>query len=124
MRWPSGAARSSDGAAERYEAARTAAYETLFDLELQQGRHAHVVSELGGLLRTTPFNERFCEQLMVALYRSGRQTEALDTFLQMQRRLQTDIGVLPSPTLRRHQQAILTHDPIISRNGSFVTLRG
>ncbi|MDH6622289.1 DNA-binding SARP family transcriptional activator [Streptomyces sp. LBL] len=48
--------------------------------------------------------ERFCEQLMIALYRSGRQADALDTYRRMWQRLSEEIGVLPSPSLRSVEQ--------------------
>jgi DNA-binding SARP family transcriptional activator len=73
------------------------AAETLFDLELQRGQHTEIIPELTEFVEYNPLNERFCEQLMVALYRSGRQTEALYACRRMRQRLDAEPGVAPSP---------------------------
>ncbi|HEY3608765.1 MAG TPA: AfsR/SARP family transcriptional regulator [Pseudonocardiaceae bacterium] len=111
-------------AVARFEAARSVAAETLFDLELRQGRHTEIIPELSGLVESQALNERFCEQLMVALYRSGRQIEALDAYRRMRLRLDTELGVAPSPTLRTYERAILAHDPALRIGADHAALRG
>jgi SARP family transcriptional regulator, regulator of embCAB operon len=110
-------------AAARYEAARMVALETLFDLELRIGRHADIIPTLRELVESTALNERFCEQLMIALYRSGQQTEALATYHRMRHRLDAELGVQPTRTLRNHEKAILAHDPSLQLHANHLTLR-
>lgn len=110
-------------AAARYEAARSVAVELLFDLELGCGRHTEVIPELSELVESPSLNERFCEQLMVALYRSGRQTEALEVYRRMRIRLDADLGVEPSPTLRKYERAVLVHDPALCTGANYAVLR-
>jgi DNA-binding SARP family transcriptional activator len=69
-------------------------------------------------------NERFCEQLMVALYRSGLQSEALATYRRMRHRLDTELGVQPTQTLRDHERAVLAHDPALLVHANHLVLRG
>jgi DNA-binding SARP family transcriptional activator len=89
----------------RYEQARLHALSLMFDGELRRGNHAAIVAELSALV-TTPsvFQEKFVEQLMVALYRCGRQTDALE----VGRRT-----LAGSTRLSRWEQAILSHDPAL-----------
>jgi SARP family transcriptional regulator, regulator of embCAB operon len=110
-------------AAARYESARSVAVEMLFDLELQCGRHTEVISELSELVESQSLNERFCEQLMVALYRSGRQADALNVYRRMRMRMNADLGVEPSPTLRNYERAVLAHDPALCNGANYTTLR-
>jgi DNA-binding SARP family transcriptional activator len=110
-------------AAARYEAARTVAYETLFDLELRRARHCEIVPELSALVESAQLNERTCEQLMVALYRTGRQSAALEAFRRMRVRLDGELGVEPSPTLRQFELAILNHDPAMGIGSDHTALR-
>jgi hypothetical protein len=110
-------------AAARYEAARLVAVEMLFDLELRCGRHTEVIPELSELVESQSLNERFCEQLMVALYRSGRQADALKVYRRMRMRMDTDLGVEPSPTLRKYERAILAHDPALCTGANYAALR-
>ncbi|MER7399508.1 AfsR/SARP family transcriptional regulator [Streptomyces sp. NPDC000151] len=102
-------------AAARYEEHRLRALETLFDSELLLGRHTAALAELREAHLANPLRERFCEQLMVALYRSGRQAEALDTCRQTWQCLVEQLGVDPSPSLRRVEHAILVQDPALDR---------
>jgi len=99
--------------ATRYTEARTTAHELLFDLELRVGNHARIVPELTELFAQNPMREQFCSLLMVALYRSGRQIEALEVYRQLRRRLADELGIEPSPILRRFEKAILDHDPLL-----------
>lgn len=109
-------------AAARYEAARISALETMFDLELRAGRHVDIIPTLSELVELM-LNERFCEQLMVALYRAGRQTEALGSYRRLRQRLDLELGVQPTRTLRNHEKAILTHDSSLSINANHLVLR-
>ncbi|GLW89937.1 AfsR/SARP family transcriptional regulator [Actinokineospora globicatena] len=110
-------------AAHHLEAARTVALEVLFDVELRIGRHADIIPALRELVESPQLNERFCEQLMVALYRSGRQAEALATYRAMRHRLDEELGVLPTQTLRDHERAILNHHPALHTRANHMALR-
>jgi DNA-binding SARP family transcriptional activator len=110
-------------AAQRYEATRLSGLEMLFDLELQIGRHADIIPALSELVESPDLNERFCEQLMVALYRSGRQSEALVTYRRMRQRLGDELGIQPTITFRNHEQAILVQDPALHVGANHAVLR-
>jgi DNA-binding SARP family transcriptional activator len=101
-------------AAARYEEYRMRAMELRFDAELRLGRHAAVLAELAEAHTNHPLRERFCEQLMIALYGAGRQADALDVFRRMRRLLDAELGIQPSPALRRVENAILRHDPALA----------
>jgi DNA-binding SARP family transcriptional activator len=81
--------------AERLGELRLNALELRFDAELQLGRHEAVAGELRRLVEEHPYRERFAFQLMVALYRSSRQAEALDVYERVRRRLHDDLGLQP-----------------------------
>ncbi|MGW4565004.1 AfsR/SARP family transcriptional regulator [Streptomyces sp. NPDC004561] len=100
-------------AGARYEEYRMRAMELRFDAELRLGHHAAVLAELAEAHTNHPLRERFCEQLMVALYCSGRQADALDVFRRMRRQLDDELGIQPSPALRNVESAILRHDPAL-----------
>ena len=72
------------------------------------------MSALRAALVENPFRERLWGQLMLALYRSGRQADALETFQEARRVLADELGLEPGPELRRLQEAILAHDPAIA----------
>ena len=95
----------------RLEELREAALEELFDAELALGRHHEVVGGLEALVASGPLRERRWGQLMVALYRDGRQAEALDAFGRLQQVLRQDLGVDPGAELRHLHQAILQQSP-------------
>jgi DNA-binding SARP family transcriptional activator len=101
-------------AVTQYEESRLLAVETLFDAELRVGNHAGIVGELRGILGRDRFHERFWQQLMTALYRSGRQSEALAAYQQLRRRLNDELGLEPSPSTSAFEQAILGHNPLLS----------
>jgi predicted ATPase/DNA-binding SARP family transcriptional activator len=103
------------GAAEslRLEELRLAALEDRIEADLALGRHAELVPELERLGAEQPFRERLHGQLMLALYRSGRQADALDVFQQTRRALVEDLGLEPGPDLQQLQKAILAHDPAL-----------
>ena len=73
--------------AQRYDTARLVALETMFDLKLRCGRHMDIIPMLSELVESPSLNERFCEQLMIALYRSGQQARALSSYFRMRDRL-------------------------------------
>ena len=98
-------------AIERLEEIRLAALERRIDAELALGRHAELVGELQELSAAHPLGERFHGQLMLALYRSGRQTEALDVYRATREALVAEFGIEPTPALRSLERAILTQDP-------------
>ncbi|MDX8029159.1 BTAD domain-containing putative transcriptional regulator [Lentzea sp. BCCO 10_0856] len=77
------------------------------DLDLGLGRHAELVGELSGLIEEHPYRERLRGQLMQALYRSGRQVEALDTYRRFRSALVDELGVEPSAELRGVHESIL-----------------
>jgi DNA-binding SARP family transcriptional activator len=97
----------------RLEDARLDALEEHFEAALAQGRHAEIVSAIGAAIDETPFRERLHGQLMLALYRCGRQADALDAFQQARHVLSEQLGLDPGPELRRLERAILAHDPCI-----------
>ncbi|HEX6714464.1 MAG TPA: ABC transporter substrate-binding protein [Thermoleophilaceae bacterium] len=101
-------------AVERLDERRLQAIEERLDAELALGRSAELVAELEALVRDNPFRERLVGQLMLALYRAGRQAEALAAFQGGRRRLAEELGLEPSDALQRLQGAILTHDPGLS----------
>lgn len=113
----------AQAAAARLEACRASVLELLFDNELKLGSHAHIVPELTALVRTEGLNERLSEQLMIALYRCGRQTDALMVYQKIRNRLAEELGVDPSPMLRNHERAILAHDPELLPQENHLVLR-
>ncbi|WND36992.1 BTAD domain-containing putative transcriptional regulator [Streptomyces sp. BB1-1-1] len=95
----------------RLEEWRLQLLETCLDMDLEQGCHAEAVSELTALTAAHPLRERLRELLMLALYRSGRQAEALAVYADTRRLLADELGVDPRPGLRELQQRILRADP-------------
>jgi DNA-binding SARP family transcriptional activator/tetratricopeptide (TPR) repeat protein len=102
----------------RLEELRTTAREQLFDTELAEGRHARLVAELEGFVADHPLRERPRGQLMLALYRSGRQADALDAYRQARVTLVEELGIDPSSELQQLEQAILRHDPALRFDGA------
>ena len=94
----------------RLEEQRLAAVEACVEADLAAGRHAALVGELRQLVADNPTRERLAGQLMLALYRCGRQAEALETYREARDSL-VEIGVEPGPELRGLQMAILRQDP-------------
>ena len=97
--------------ADRLERLRLVAVEGLFDARLALGESAGLVPELETLARQLPFQESVHRQLMLALYRSGRQQEALAAFQRLRALLDEELGISPSAPLRSLQAAILHQDP-------------
>ncbi|MFJ8858495.1 AfsR/SARP family transcriptional regulator [Streptomyces sp. NPDC102451] len=89
--------------------------ETRLDLDLEVGCHAEAVSELTALTAAHPLRERLRELLMIALYRSGRQAEALAVYADTRRLLAEELGVDPRPELAQLQQRILRADEELAR---------
>jgi DNA-binding SARP family transcriptional activator len=89
---------------------RLAAVEGRVDADLERGRHAELVPELGALVRANPLRERLRGQQILALYRCGRQADALDAYRATKRMLDEELGLEPSPALRELERAILTQD--------------
>jgi basic membrane lipoprotein Med (substrate-binding protein (PBP1-ABC) superfamily) len=87
--------------AERLDELRSRAFEIRVDADLALGRHAELVGELRRLIEETPYRERLVAQLMVALYRAGRQAEALEVYERTRRALDNDLGLQPSEELQR-----------------------
>jgi DNA-binding SARP family transcriptional activator len=81
------------------------------DCDLALGRHEQVLGELQVLVGEHPLRERLRAQQMLALYRAGRQAEALEAYQQAREVLVEELGIEPSPALQRLQQGILRHDP-------------
>src|ERR687887_456431 len=81
------------------------------EADLALGRHGPLVAELEHLIVENPFRERLRAQLMLALYRSGRQAEALAVYQRTRRTLVDELGIEPGESLRQLEQAILAHDP-------------
>jgi DNA-binding SARP family transcriptional activator/streptogramin lyase len=95
---------------DRLEELRLGGTERRIDLELALGHHDDLVPELEALVHTYPLRERLRGHLMVALYRSGRQAEALDAYQEARTALRDELGLEPSEELQALQRAILDHD--------------
>jgi DNA-binding SARP family transcriptional activator len=102
-------------AGERLDDARLDAIELRIDSDLARGRHVQLVPELEELVEREPFRERFRAQLMLALYRSGRQADALEVYRQTRERFVEELGLDPSPELQELEAAILRHDESLRR---------
>src|SRR6185436_3463165 len=101
--------------ASRLEELRLAVQERRIDADLEGGRSAELVTELEGLIAEHPLRERLRGQLMLALYRSGRQAEALAAYQDARRALVGELGIEPGRDLRDLEQAILRQDPRLDR---------
>lgn len=95
----------------RLDEERLTALETCLQLELDLGRHHRLVAELGGLVDEHPLRERLRGQLMLSLYRSGRQAEALETYRNARSILVEEFGLEPGDSLRALRDAIFAGDP-------------
>jgi DNA-binding SARP family transcriptional activator/ABC-type branched-subunit amino acid transport system substrate-binding protein len=99
--------------AGRLEERRLVAFERRVDADLALGRHADLVGELEAAVAREPLRERLRAQLMLALYRSGRQADALEAYRAGRRVLIEELGIEPGPELTRLQAAILEQDPAL-----------
>jgi DNA-binding SARP family transcriptional activator len=93
------------------EGERTAVCEELFGAELELGHHRQIILELQKLVSAHQFHEALRAQLMLALYRSGRQAEALQNYALIRRKLREDLGIEPGPELQELHKAILEQAP-------------
>jgi DNA-binding SARP family transcriptional activator/streptogramin lyase len=125
--------------AARLEELRLVTLEDRAEADLALGQHVELAPELEALVREHPTRERLLEGLMLALYRSGRQVEALDAYRDARRMLDEKLGLEPGSRLQELEQSILTHDPAIAappgrgaaavlrrhrRGGMFIALGG
>ncbi len=92
---------------------RSAAWEECMRLELQIGLHGRAVTELAALVAEFPFREQLTGLFMTALYRTGQQTAALQTYQQARARLNDELGIDPGPVLQELHKRILQSDPIL-----------
>jgi DNA-binding SARP family transcriptional activator/streptogramin lyase len=102
--------RFAQGEIARLQELRLAALEDRIDADLALGRHAELVAELEPLVAAHPLRERLRGQLMLALYRSGRLAEALETYRAGRRALREELGLEPTAALKQLEQAILRQD--------------
>jgi DNA-binding SARP family transcriptional activator/tetratricopeptide (TPR) repeat protein len=100
-------------AVPRLEEARLVALEERLEVDLRLGRHAELVGELEALVAAHQDRERLRRQLMLALYRSARQAEALAVYRGMRQVLVEELGLEPSPALQELERAILRADPAL-----------
>jgi len=99
----------------RLEELRIEVLEERIDADLEQGAGAELVGELEALVADHPLRERLRGQLMLALYRSGRQAEALGAYLDARKALVDDLGIEPSPALQRLYRSILRQEQGLER---------
>ena len=98
----------------RLQESRLEALQERIDVELALGEHARLVGELEGLVREHPLREHFIAQLMLALYRSGRQADALEAYREARNELADNLGLEPSRDLQELERAILTQEPALA----------
>ena len=106
--------RITEAAAAAWEERRLAVAEAYYDHQLRLGRHREILSELSALVAAEPLREWPVGQLMVALYRSGRQTDALARYRQTRAVLDRELGLAPGAALTQVHQQILTGDPALA----------
>lgn len=97
--------------AVRLEELYLTAVEKYIDAGIEAGRHGDLVGQLEGLTEQHPYRERYWEQLMLALYRSGRQAEALRAYRTLRKTLGEGLGIEPGPSVGELERGILLHDP-------------
>ncbi len=100
--------------AGRLEELRLAALEDRIEAELALGRHGELIAELEAMAAEHPYRERVHAQLMLALYRSGRQAEALAVYAEARRAFVDELGIEPGPALRELERAVLAQDPSLA----------
>ena len=103
----------AQSAVVRLGEARLAAFEDRIEADLACGCHAELVGELQALVSEHPLRERLRGQLMVALYRSGRQADALRCYQEGRTTLVDELGIDPGPALQHLEAAVLAHDPAL-----------
>ncbi|MFE7574642.1 BTAD domain-containing putative transcriptional regulator [Streptomyces sp. NPDC057521] len=97
--------------ADRLDEMRLTTLEALYEARLRCERHGECIGDLERLTADHPLRERFYDLLMVALYRSGRQAEAIGVYERARRRLVAALGIEPGPALRGRLESVLTHSP-------------
>lgn len=107
----------ANGVRAELDSRRRLAERDRVDRELADGRHADLLSSLSVAVAADPFDERLVGQYMTALYRTGRQADALAQFEQLRRRLADQLGADPSPAVRLVHRRILTGDPVLVGHG-------
>ena len=100
--------------ADRLMSCRLAGLEARIDADLALGHQAAVIGELESLITASPYRERFRAQLMLALYRVGRQADALTVYMDTRRLLIDELGIEPGEQLRDLHRAVLAHDPVLT----------
>jgi DNA-binding SARP family transcriptional activator/tetratricopeptide (TPR) repeat protein len=105
----------------RLEELRLAALEQAVEQDLAAGRHREVIGELDALVAQEPLNERFHAQRMLALYRSGRQSDALAAYRHARETLIDEVGLEPGPELQGLNDAMLQHDPSLAAPAAAAT---
>ncbi|MGK5638275.1 AfsR/SARP family transcriptional regulator [Streptomyces sp. URMC 126] len=102
----------------RLEESRMSVLHARIEADLRLGRHHEVIGELSGLAARHPLHEGIHGQLMVALYRAGRRSDALNTYRQLRAALGRHLGLDPSPGIEELQQAVLDSSPLLGLDGS------
>jgi DNA-binding SARP family transcriptional activator len=105
----------ADTEIRRLEELRLIVVEQWIEAELELGRHAELVRELERLVQRHPLRERLRGQLMLALYRAGRQADALQAYADARRALVDELGIEPSPALQQLHAAILRQEARLGR---------
>jgi hypothetical protein len=105
---------ASRGAVTRLDELHLSALEDRIQADLHLGRHAALVGELGALVAAHPLRERLRAQLMLALYRCGRQADALKAYHDARHMLAEELGIDPGSELQTLEKGILRHDPSLS----------
>jgi DNA-binding SARP family transcriptional activator/class 3 adenylate cyclase len=101
------------GEQPRLDDLRSVVFEERIDAELSAGRHRGCIGDLESFLQANPLRERGWAQLMMALYRSHRQADALRAYARLRATLAAELGIEPSTELTRLEQSILAHDPTL-----------
>jgi YVTN family beta-propeller protein len=109
---------------QRLEDMRLSAFEDRVEARLAMGAGKELIPELEALLEDHPLRERLLAALMLALYRAGRQTDALDLFKDARSRLVDELALEPGPALHDMQRRILEHDPALGAPLRFVAVSG
>ena len=106
----------------RLDELRLTTLERRVDADLEAGRNAELVGEIEALIAANPLREHLRWQLILALYRAGRQAEALEVYRETRRVLTEELGLEPSPELRELEKAILRQDPAIAARANVASI--
>lgn len=110
------------GEIRRLEELRLVALEERIELDLAEGRHAELIGELNTLIEQEPLRENLRRLLIIALYRSGRQAEALEAYRAARQMLDEELGLEPGTELQELELAVLRHDPALDAPRRLVVL--